>query len=347
MKRTNCFILILLLLLQGIFYTSCSKSNRYSRDSFEYFDTVVTITGYADSREEFDKICDNIFTQIEEYHRLFDIYNSYDGMNNINSLNAIHDGTHKKLTVDKKIIDLLLFSKDIYKKTDGKVNIAMGSVLSIWHTYRTNANNAPSSAHLPSMQELSEASAHTDIDRIEIDQNASTVFLSDSKMTLDVGAVAKGYTAEQIALYLKEKSISGYALNLGGNVRTIGSPPNGDGWETVVEHPFKKGIVASLKISDSSLVTSGNQHRFFTVNEKKYHHIIDTKTLMPAEYGFASVSVLTENSATADALSTALFCMNCEDGKKLLKNFGDAEALWVYNDGKLDCTDKFKPYISK
>ncbi len=327
MKKIICIMLSVIVLLS---VSACrSKTKKYTDYSFDYFDTVTTIVGYEKNEENFKKNCEQIKSLLSEYHKLYDIYNSYEGINNLCTVNL-----HKEVFVDSKIIDLLKFSKEMYQKTNGKLNIAMGSVLKIWHDYREEGKN------LPSEDILKNANEHTDIENLRI--NGNTVFLADSEMFLDVGAVAKGYTAQKISLWMRENGLDGYVLNIGGNVCAIGSK-QGKKWEVGIENPDDTTNFAEILHLDGqmSLVTSGSYQRFYTVDGKNYHHIIDPKTLMPANY-FKSVSVLCDDSALADALSTALFCMSYEDGISLLKNFKNINVLWITNDSQKLFTEGFK-----
>ena len=118
---------------------STSELVQYKSYEWAYFDTVTTIMGWAESSEEFNAVTADIYAALSEYHKLFDIYNSYEGIKNLRSINKLYNGEHKVVEVDRKIIDMLLYAKEVYVKTNGKTNIAMGSVLSIWHDYRTDA----------------------------------------------------------------------------------------------------------------------------------------------------------------------------------------------------------------
>lgn len=339
MKKLICTVLVFTAVLGAL--SGCKSDNtKYSDYSFDYFDTVTTIVGYENSKEEFDGKCREIKSELEKYHKLYDIYNSYDGINNLYSVNSLADGKHTEVELDRKIIGLLEYSVKMYSLTDKKLNIAMGSVLKIWHDYR-NEGKA-----VPNIEILSNANSHTAIENIIINKERNTVYLADDKMFLDVGAVAKGYAVEQVAQWMREKGYYGYILNVGGNVCTVGERKDGKNWEIAVEDPQNtENYTELLKIGgDKSLVTSGSYQRFYTVDGKDYHHIIDTKTLMPADY-FLSVTVLCENSALADALSTALFCMSYEDGIEILKNFDGAEAMWIDTNGTKYYTKGFKNYI--
>ena len=199
------------------------------------------------------------------------------------------------------------------------------------------------------MEELSRAAEHTDITKIIIDEKNSTVFLEDPMMKLDVGAIAKGYAVEMAARSLEEKNISGYVINVGGNVRTVGPKGDGSKWLVGIENPEDSDdlpYLAYLELSDISLVTSGSYQRYYIVDTKRYHHIIDPQTLMPSE-GYLSVSVICKDSGKADALSTALFCMPLDDGLALINSTDDAEAMWVENDGTIHRSNNFESYLSK
>lgn len=326
-----------------------AKNEKYSTYSFDYFDTVTTITGYAESKEQFDETADKALEELSEYHKLFTIYHRYEGLENLCTINERTDGVHRTVTVDSRIIDMLLYAKEMYEKTDGTVNIAMGSVLSIWHDYRTEGIDEPWAAKLPPMEELSEAAKHTDIGNLVIDEENCTVTLTDPDMKLDVGAIAKGYAVEMVARSLEEKGVTGYVLNVGGNVRTIGGKADGEKWLVGIENPeenSENAYLAYLELSGESLVTSGSYQRYYVVDGKRYHHIINPETLMPSE-GIVSVSVVCKSSADGDALSTALFCMDLEEGMALVESLTDTEALWMLDDGTCYESSGFEKYKSK
>lgn len=350
MKKVISSVLIIsLLLVQSFSLAGCNKTpklNKFSEYYFEYFDTVTTIIGYEESEEEFKAVCEEVKTLLNEYHKLFTIYNRYEDLNNLVTINDLVDGKHTEVEVDQRIIDMLTFAKEMYTETDGNVNIAMGSVLKIWHIYRNEGLDDPANAELPPMEKLQEAAKHTNIENLIIDDEKNTVFLADPEMSLDVGAIAKGYAAEKIAEYLEEKGIKGYLLNLGGNVRTIGQAGENP-WNVGIENPDvdneEKPYIEFLHLSGESLVTSGTYQRFYVVNGENYHHIIDPATLMPGTK-YRSVSVLTDDSGLGDAMSTALFLMDYEDGLNLVKSMENVEAMWVLPDGEQRYSDGFKAY---
>ena len=177
------------------------------------------------------------------------------------------------------------------------------------------------------------------IDLLEIDKENNTVRITDPSALIDVGAIGKGYATEKVAQYLEQKGITSYVLNIGGNIRIIGTKVDGKGWNTGIKNPLNPETYAFYtNIADTSCVTSGDYERYFVADGKKYHHIIDSETLMPANY-FSSITVITKDSGLADTLSTALFCMNYEDGLELVESLGNVEVLWIYSDGSQKTTD--------
>ena len=352
-QRIIALILALCLVFPMAVLSSCEKKGSDGREKFteyslDFFDTATSITGYTDTREEFDRICEELFELLGDYHRLFTIYHRYDGMENLCTVNELKDGEHRVVTVDGRIIDMLLYAREMYELTDGRVNVAMGSVLSIWHDYRTKGMDKPWEAELPPMDKLEAAALHTNIEDMIIDEENSTVWLRDPQMKLDVGAIAKGYAVEMAARYLEEQGIDGFVINVGGNVRTVGTKPSGEAWVAGIEDPDESAedYLVYLKLSGESVVTSGSYQRYYVVGYKSYHHIIDPETLMPAT-GYLSVSVVCKDSGQGDGLSTALFCMSYEDGLALVESLRGVEALWVLPDGAQRTSSGFASFVTE
>lgn len=339
-------ILCLLLCLALSSCVSHPQKNKYSAYSMDYFDTVITIVGYENTKEEFDAVAEQIFAELSEYHRLYSIYHRFDGIENLCTVNESVDGSHRTVTADKRIIDMLLFAIEMYDATEGMVNIAMGSVLSLWHNYREIGMDDPANASLPPLHSLQNAAEHTDISKLVIDKENSTVTLTDPLMKLDVGAIAKGYATEQVARSLEARGVTGYVLNVGGNIRAIGSKPDGEDWTVGIEDPAGDGYLAYLNLSGMSVVTSGSYQRYYYVDGKRYHHIIHRDTLMPAE-GFTSVSVICRDSGFGDALSTALFCLSLSDGIELIESLPETEAMWLSDDGTKTVSSGWNQYVRK
>ena len=328
---------------------SCGKDEDMpqtkAKSYYDYFDTVSVVFSYkGDSEDSFEQNCTAISELLSYYHKRFDIYYEYSGINNIKTIN--NNAGISAVKVDKELIDFLLYAKEIYTLTDGKTNIAMGAVLKLWHEAREIGISDEKNAYIPSKNALEEAGKHCDINNLIIDEKAGTVFISDPDMSLDVGALGKGYATELAAKLLEERGVDSYVLNIGGNIRAIGAKTNGEGWITGITNPDKTSeekFVCRVVIKDTSLVTSGDYERFYTVDGVRYHHIIDPDTNMPSSF-FSSVSVFTEDSGLADALSTALFSMSYDEGLALIESIGETDAIWVTKSGEVKMTDGVTVY---
>lgn len=339
-------IILLILILIGL--TACGEKEliRYESEFIMLFDTATRIVGFAQSKDEFTEYSQVIYDNLMEYHQLYDIYNDYEGINNIKTIND--NAGIKPVKVDKRIIDLLKFSKDLYEKTNGKTNIAFGSVLKIWHKYRTEGIEDPDNAALPPEKELKSAFEHTNIEDIVINEKLSTVFLKDPLMSLDVGAIAKGYATEQVSKTVKDSGMTSGLLSVGGNIRAINNNVATKApWNVGIQNPEAstgQSVVEIVKLDNMSLVTSGDYERYYIVDGEKYNHIIDPGTLYPSKY-FTSVSIICEDSGVADALSTAIFCMPFEEGLKLINSMPETEAMWIFSDKTIKYSDNFESFI--
>lgn len=326
---------ILLLSMLTLALPSCGKRQKeYETTCFEYFDTFSTLTVYTDDKEDFEKYSDTFQSMLKEYHELLDIYHEYDGITNLKTINDASSA----VTVDPKLGEFLKFGKEMYDLTDGYTNIAMGAVLSLWHTAREKEE-------LPAEQELIDANKHVNINDLQISEDATIVQKTDPALKIDAGAIGKGFVAEKISEKLQEMGCESFLLNLGGNTVAHGTKPKDEPYLAGIENPTEgDGLRGAVRISEYALVTSGSYQRYFTVGETKYHHIIHPKTLYPENYCL-SVSVLCPDSGVADALSTALFSMSVEDGMELLKKRDDAEAIWLFPDGSTRTTDGFMDHV--
>ena len=340
MKRLFCLLLVLSLLLSGCAGIPAQpQQKKYTATFLTLFETVTSIVGFADSKEDFEALSQQLHDELLAYHQLFDIYQEYDGISNLKTVND--SAGIAPVTVDSRIIRLLLDCKAYYALTGGTVNVAMGSVLRLWHEARNDGINDPANAALPSMALLQEASLHTDMSAVIIDEAASTVYLSDPDLRLDVGAVAKGWALQRVC----ETAPAGLLISVGGNVCATGpKDAAGTPWVVGIQDPQGgESYLHTLYTVKGSVVTSGDYQRAYAVDGKLYHHIIDPQTLMPGTL-WRSVTIVCEDSGLADALSTALFLLPLEEGQALLNRCG-AEAMWVDAAGTLFYSPGFQALI--
>ena len=317
------------------------KLGKLDKTIYDYFDTITTILTYSDDKESFDETCKLLEEELAKYHKLYNSYDDFEGVNNFKTINE--KAGIEPVKVDPEIIELIEYSKEMYELTDGNINIAMGSLLGLWHEYREMSIEDPSKAAIPSEEELEEKSKYRNIDAIEIDKENSTVYINDPNVQIDIGAIGKGYATEKIANKLKENGFTRGILSIGGDDVIIGENPNsstGD-WKIAVTNPDlddKENPYSSIvSVKDTSVVTSGDYQRFFTVDGKNYHHIIDPATKYPSDK-WKSVSVKADSISLADTLSTYMFIVDHETGLKKAKEEG-VEALWIDTEGNTFKTD--------
>ncbi len=354
------FLLTLCLCLCG-----CKKTSEYQYFKKSFigpFDTITTYITYAKTEEEFNEQCVYIEEQLNYYDKIFDKYTAYEDINNVYKINE--NAGKKPIKVEQCLIDLIELSKERYHTISNKVNIAFGSVISIWHDYRNEAEANNGIGTIPTQKELAEASKHMNIDDIIVDKEKQTVYIKDKDTSLDVGATAKGYAIELIKDQLIEKGVESFILSGGGNVASYGkrlvkgnesqyikgceenycvgieSPQDGN----YAHEPYDGSVSDEgiLVVEGKSIVTSGDYQRFYEdINGIKYHHLIDPDTLYPAVY-FRSVSIICEDSGLADFLSSTLFLMDYEEGLKLVNSLEGVDAIWLLEDGKIRMSSGLK-----
>lgn len=350
MKKIFTMIIVLagmITILSGCTDSKESEYTKYSASFFDTFDTITQIVGYTKTEEEFDNYVNQIHERMLELHKLYDKYKDYEGVNNIKTIND--NAGIGPVKVEKEIIDLILFSKDLYENKSQETNIALGPVLKIWSQYRDLAEADPENATIPPMEDLIAANEHTDISKVIVNEVDSTVFLEDPKMSIDVGAVAKGYATELVAKEIEAAGFNSLIISAGGNIRTIGKPLDNlrERWGIGIQNPdsfidgSESNVLETVFINDGSVVSSGDYQRFYMVGDKKVHHLIDPKTLMPGDY-FRAVTIVTPDSGKADFYSTVAFLKPYEESRAFVESQDGLEALWVMKDGSVEATDGMK-----
>jgi thiamine biosynthesis lipoprotein len=341
MRRAQALALAAAFLLPA---AGCQSIEKRSGMYYGMFDTQISFSAYTKSEEEFRTAEGAFVAEMQRLNRLFDIY-----AGDANGLKAVNDSAGiAPVKVGEDILDLVEFGIKACEKTGGAVNIAMGPVLKLWHEEREKAAEGKA-AQAPAMKDLLKARGLADIEKVKVDRRLGTVFLEEKGMSLDVGAIAKGFSAERAASKVKEAGDWPFIIDAGGNVLCWGRPKNGHGlWRIGLEDPEggAEGQGASffdvLRVTGASCVTSGSYQRYFYSGGRRYSHIIDPASLMPPER-FESVTIVCADSGVADMLSTALFVLPLEEGKALAAAEG-AEAIWIYAGGRHEETEGYKAY---
>lgn len=326
------FIGLFLLLLSG-----CGKATEKSVSKSDfYFDTIITITLYD---TENDSLIDDCFALADHYENLFSNTIAESDVSRINS------NAGSFVSVDEKTISLVQKSIAYCKKSDGKFDITLGRLSDLWNFSEISKNtksdtNEVDSSVLPSPSRIEKLLSHIDYKNIAIDDTNNQICLQDKEAKLDLGGIAKGFIADEMKQYLVDHDVHSGIINLGGNVLTIGNKQNGDPFSVGIQKPFSSTgeILGLLRIDDQSVVTSGIYERYYRVNNKIYHHILDLSTGYPYENDLYEVTIISDQSADGDALSTICFALGLSEGMKLIEETDGVEAIFVDSNFNLHCS---------
>ncbi|MDR2160420.1 MAG: FAD:protein FMN transferase [Treponema sp.] len=193
---------------------------------------------------------------------------------------------------------------------------------------------------VPSGEEIAGALALVNWQDLVIDREEGTAFLKRRGMALDLGAIAKGYAADEAARVAVEGGIGRGVLELGGNILVIGSRSWNRPWRIGIQDPRegRGAYLGILLVRGRSVVTSGVYERFFEEGGRRYHHILSTADGCPVRNGLLSVTIVAARSVDADALSTAVFALGYEKGRRLVEAAPDTEAIFVFEDLRIRLT---------
>ena len=310
MKKTiGLFVAIALLF--------CGCATKRERTDFA-LDTVVNVTVYDANS---DDVLDACFAEIERLEALLSATREGSDVDRVNKA----DGA--TVQVSNELAELLQLASDVSALSDGAFDITIRPVSRLW-------DFTADTPVLPEETALQDALERVDYRRVQVEGNMVSV-----QGEVEPGGIAKGYIADRIKVLLQECGVRSALIDLGGNIVAVGDK-QGTPFRIGIKDPQNTGALAAVvQVSDCSVVTSGTYERGFTLDGVRYHHLLDPQTGMPVQNGLASVSILCESSALADALSTACFVLGEELSRDLLAQVEGAEALFIYADGRITTTD--------
>lgn len=310
MKRMFALALCLLFTL----CSGCVQSVKSVSVTGFYFDTVISITAYCEER-----VLQNALASCAQYEKRFSKTISGSDVYRVN-----HAGG-KSVRVGADMLAILETAALVSGASGGAFDISIEPAAALWDF----KSETPS---LPDKGALQKAAALCDYTKIRVE--GENVTLLEEGMQLDLGGIAKGYISGKIADELRKEGVESALLNFGGNIVVIGSKPNGEAWRIGIKDPADPHgePLGVLEREGGAVITSGTYERCFTLNGKRYHHILDTKTGMSVENGVAQFTVVHDDPSLADALSTAALALGQEEGLALCEAFG-AQALCVMDNG--------------
>ncbi|MBQ6820566.1 MAG: FAD:protein FMN transferase [Clostridium sp.] len=315
-------------------FSGCSNNN--NNTSSDYINrkellmgTTVSVTIY-DSTDE--KILDKIFKKVKELEETLSINENGTLVDKINNAAGI-----KPIEVDDDTYTIIKKGVEYSKLSDGLFDISIGPIVKLW-------NIGLPEARVPTQEEINEKLPLVNYQDIELNDEEQTVYLKRKGMMLDLGGIAKGYTADIISDILTEEGVKSAIIDLGGNIFTHGSKVDGSDWKVGIQNPFntRGNIVATISASNKSIVTSGIYERYIEENGKFYHHILSPFTGYPYENEIAGITIVSDNSIDGDALSTSVLAMGVDKGMEFVNNIDGLDAIFITLDNKIYITNGLK-----
>ncbi|MGG1441699.1 FAD:protein FMN transferase [Brevibacillus laterosporus] len=333
-KFSLLFFLILSLILNGCVSKTHEESVKTAiqpqSESFFIYDTIVTVRVYD------DRMTDKHFKELEA--RMKEIESHLSRTLQGSEVYRINEQAGKQaVPVSRETYEVIKKSIQYAELSEGRFDPAIGPLVSLWNIGQDNAK-------VPSEEKLTEALQVIDYHQIALDDAKRTVFLKQPNMAIDLGGIGKGYAADQIAVYLTEKGFTSAIIDLGGNILALGKKPNGNDWIIGIQDPDRNrgNQLGKLKVTNKTVVTSGIYERYFEENGKHYHHILNPATGYPVENNLFSVSIITNESADADALSTTGFALGLEKGMPFMESLPNVEAIFITKDKNVYITSGLK-----
>jgi thiamine biosynthesis lipoprotein len=331
MKNRTLIWLVLFILLAGSLGLTLylRRPVEYRSDQF-LMDTLVSIRVYGRDAENLRKAVSEAYA---EMHRIADLTDRFPAAGSaahaasdvcrINDMAGV-----KPVRVDTDVFAMLELARSYHDRTGGAFDVTIGPVMDLW-------GFGGKHPHVPGAGNIKASLALMDNARLILNREARTAFLAKAGMSVDLGAVAKGYATEKAVQVLKSKGIEKALIDAGGNIRVLGKNAGNDSWRVGIKNPWKSGdILAVLSLEDAAAVTSGDYYRYFESGGKRYHHILNPGTGYPATEN-TSVTVVARDAGIADILSTALFVLKPEKVLEIARNLEGVEVFLVTADRRI------------
>ena len=328
-KYLNYFTISILLIFSLTILSGCSKDNKVTEPLSKtelLMGTVVTVTLY-DSNDE--GILDKVFTKVKELESTLSINENGTLVDKINESAGI-----EPVKVDYDTYTVIKKGLEYAKLSNGLFDISVGPIVKLW-------NIGLPEAKVPTEEEIDSRIPLVGYSDVELNDEENTVFLKRQGMMIDLGGVAKGYTADVISDILTEEGVKSAIIDLGGNIFAHGLKVDGSTWRIGIQNPFsdRGDIIGTITVKNKSIVTSGIYERYIEKDGIKYHHILSPKTGYPYENEIAGITIISDKSSDGDALSTSVFAMGVEEGMKFVNTQEGIDAIFVTKDNKIYITD--------
>ncbi|MGL5615755.1 MAG: FAD:protein FMN transferase [Sarcina sp.] len=331
-KLAGLFIIpvFLLTMVAGCSNEKVEEKNKEKLSKTEVLmGTSVKVTLYEGGSE---KILNKAFDRVKELEEILSINKLGTEIDKVNE-----NSGEKPVKVSDDSFTIIEKAVDYSEKSSGAYDLTIGPLVKLWSIGLPEAK-------VPSEIEIKEALGKIDYKKVKLNEESKEVFLEDKGMMLDLGSIAKGYTADELAKLLKEQLVTKAIIDIGGNIYAVGEKAEGKDWTIGIQNPFtdRGEALGSITVKDKSIVTSGIYERYIEEDGKKYHHILNPETGYPFEGDIAGVTLVTDKSIDGDALSTLIFTKGVKEGIEFVKNIDSVEAIFITKDKKIYLTDGLK-----
>lgn len=337
MIKFKKLILVSLTIMLTFSLINCSKNTSTSTTTTEepisrtelFMGTVIKITLY-DSTDS--QILDKAFQRVKEIEDLVSINKAGTELDKVNNSAGI-----TPIIVSKTTYDIIEKGLEYSKLSEGQFDITVGPLVKLWSIGLPEAK-------LPTEEDIQATLPLIDYSKVELDSSNNSVFLKENNMIIDLGSIAKGYAADEIVKILKDNNVNSAIIDLGGNIYALGLKPSGAEWKIGIQNPFSNrgDIIGTLVVNNKTIVTSGIYERIYEENGVKYHHLLNPDNGYPFDNEIAGVSIITNNSIDADALSTTVFAKGLENGLNFVEALNDVDAIFVTKEKKVYITSGIK-----
>lgn len=303
--------------------------------SYDLLHTVCTIQIFDSTDYELLNEC---FALIHKYEKLFSKTLETSEVYKINRASANPEAPQTSFTISDELADILKIALTYGAQSEGALDVSIAPLSSLW-----DFSNPEHKTTVPSGDAIANAQALVNYKNISLEGN--TLTFAKKGMQLELGAVAKGYIADRVKEFLVSRGVTSAVINLGGNILLVGEKPEGAAFNIGIQKPFEDRdavVVAISELKDCSMVSSGIYERYFYDTEGNfYHHILNPATGYPCDTGLLQVTIISKDSATGDALSTACFALGLEKGMDLVHSLPDVYAVFLTSDGKMHFSNSF------
>ena len=324
-KSIKKLILPILLIFSLNIFMSCSKNNKIKDPltrTESHMGTVVKVTLYDSDSV---KILDKAFDRVREIEEAVSINKTGTLLDKVNDSAGI-----SPVKVDKDTFSMVKRGVAYSVVSDGLFDVSVGPLVQLWRIGFPDAR-------VPSKEEIGGVLGYINYKDIELNENDQSIFLKKPHMIIDLGAVAKGYTADAISEVLTENNVNSAIIDLGGNIFAHGKKITGEDWTVGIQNPLfsRNNTLGTIKVNNKSVVTSGTYERFIEKDGIKYHHILSPKTGYPYDNNILGISIISDKSVDGDCLSTTIFAMGIENGLAYVETRPDIQAIFITADKKI------------